>query len=150
MCLTAAFKRKIFKIFGRRYDGYRMFIWVHKLWIPSMILLIFHSQNVWPFLLWPLLFMSLEKFIQNRRKRNDVTIVQARMASKDVLALTMRLSNKKYKFRYKAGQYLFLQCPDISDEWHPFTITSAPEESSFSCHIRCRSDMVIFIVSELV
>lgn len=35
------------------------------------------------------------------------------------------------------GQYIFLQCPAISQlEWHPFTLTSAPEDDFFSVHIR--------------
>ena len=42
----------------------------------------------------------------------------------------------------KAGQYLFLHCPQVSaTEWHPFTISSSPEERHFSVHIRCRADM---------
>ncbi|KAF9936196.1 hypothetical protein BGZ67_002592 [Mortierella alpina] len=44
-------------------------------------------------------------------------------------------------FRAKAGQYVFLSCPDISVfEWHPFTITSAPEEDYVSVHIRIVGD----------
>ncbi|KAF9922652.1 hypothetical protein FBU30_007239 [Linnemannia zychae] len=44
-------------------------------------------------------------------------------------------------FRAKAGQYVFLNCPDISAwEWHPFTITSAPEEDYVSVHIRVVGD----------
>lgn len=40
-------------------------------------------------------------------------------------------------FNYKSGQYLFLNCPYIArQEWHPFTITSAPQEDFVSVHIR--------------
>lgn len=42
--------------------------------------------------------------------------------------------------RYRCGQYLMLQCPELGKEWHPFTITSAPEEDFVSVHIRCRGD----------
>lgn len=39
------------------------------------------------------------------------------------------------------GQYVFLNCPAISQlEWHPFTMTSAPEEDFFSVHIRSAGD----------
>jgi hypothetical protein len=33
-----------------------------------------------------------------------------------------------------------LQCPALGKEWHPFTITSAPEQDYVSVHIRCRGD----------
>ncbi|CCG83664.1 Putative uncharacterized protein [Taphrina deformans PYCC 5710] len=38
----------------------------------------------------------------------------------------------------KAGQYIFLCCPEISlHQYHPFTLTSAPEEDYLSIHMRC-------------
>ena len=43
----------------------------------------------------------------------------------------------KPSFKYKAGQWLFLNCPDVSKfQWHPFTISSAPEDPFVSVHIR--------------
>ena len=36
--------------------------------------------------------------------------------------------SKPDKFRYKAGDYVFVRIPGIAKyEWHPFTISSAPE-----------------------
>ncbi|KAF3175346.1 hypothetical protein TWF106_001937 [Orbilia oligospora] len=41
----------------------------------------------------------------------------------------------------KAGQYIFLCCPEVSIwQYHPFTLTSAPEEDYISVHIRCVGD----------
>lgn len=38
---------------------------------------------------------------------------------------------------YSEGQYLFLLSPPISRiQWHPFTISSAPQEHSVTVHIR--------------
>lgn len=40
-------------------------------------------------------------------------------------------------FSYKAGQYAFLMFPPVSRfEYHPFTISSAPEEADMTFHIR--------------
>jgi len=48
---------------------------------------------------------------------------------------------KKASFKYKPGQYLFLNCPYIgAQEWHPFTISSAPEEDYVGLHIRIVGD----------
>src|SRR3569833_1434549 len=43
----------------------------------------------------------------------------------------------KPSFRYKAGQWLFLQMPSVSKyQWHPFTITSCPYDPYISVHVR--------------
>jgi NADPH oxidase len=49
----------------------------------------------------------------------------------------MELRIVKPSFKYVAGQWLFLQVPELSSlQWHPFTITSAPEDPYVSIHIR--------------
>ncbi|RZC66955.1 hypothetical protein C5167_010647 [Papaver somniferum] len=56
----------------------------------------------------------------------------------NVFSLTM---SKPQGFKYKSGQYIFLQCPTISSfEWHPFSITSAPGDDYLSVHIRTVGD----------
>lgn len=53
----------------------------------------------------------------------------------------MELQIKKEKTTTRAGQYIFLSCPEISYfQWHPFTLTSAPEEDFISVHIRVCGD----------
>ena len=45
---------------------------------------------------------------------------------------------KKEHTNARAGQYIFLCCPEVSIwQYHPFTLTSAPEEDYISVHIRC-------------
>ncbi|KAJ6537665.1 NADPH oxidase [Mycena capillaripes] len=53
----------------------------------------------------------------------------------------MELQIKKEKTKTRAGEYVFLNCPEISYfQWHPFTLTSAPEEDYISVHIRVEGD----------
>uniref|UniRef100_A0A6D2WR05 NADPH oxidase 1 n=1 Tax=Takifugu rubripes TaxID=31033 RepID=A0A6D2WR05_TAKRU len=53
----------------------------------------------------------------------------------------LELQLMKRGFKMEVGQYVFLNCPAISQlEWHPFTMTSAPEEDFFSVHIRSAGD----------
>jgi hypothetical protein len=49
----------------------------------------------------------------------------------------MEIQFRKPSFKYKSGQWLFLQVPAISAfQWHPFTITSCPSDPYVSVHIR--------------
>jgi NADPH oxidase 2 len=48
---------------------------------------------------------------------------------------------KKEFTKTKAGQYIFFCCPEVSVwQYHPFTLTSAPEENHISIHIRMVGD----------
>jgi NADPH oxidase len=48
---------------------------------------------------------------------------------------------KKENTKTRAGQYIFLCCPEVSVwQYHPFTLTSAPEEDYISVHIRMVGD----------
>jgi NADPH oxidase len=54
---------------------------------------------------------------------------------------TMEIQFRKPSMKYKAGQWLFLQVPDVSSQqWHPFTITSCPFDPYISVHIRLVGD----------
>ncbi|KAM0525666.1 hypothetical protein ACHAPE_000377 [Trichoderma viride] len=48
---------------------------------------------------------------------------------------------KKENTKTRAGQYIFFCCPSVSLwQYHPFTLTSAPEEDYISIHMRCVGD----------
>ncbi|KAF2641424.1 hypothetical protein P280DRAFT_312893 [Massarina eburnea CBS 473.64] len=48
---------------------------------------------------------------------------------------------KKEHTTTQAGQYIFLCCPEVSIwQYHPFTLTSAPEEDYISVHVRMVGD----------
>lgn len=48
---------------------------------------------------------------------------------------------KKENTKTRAGQYIFFCCPEVSIwQYHPFTLTSAPEEDYISVHIRMVGD----------
>jgi NADPH oxidase 1 len=49
----------------------------------------------------------------------------------------MEIQFRKESMQYKAGQWLFLNCPTVSgQQWHPFTITSCPQDDYVSVHVR--------------
>lgn len=57
---------------------------------------------------------------------------------------------KKENTKTKAGQYIFFCCPAVSLwQYHPFTLTSAPEEDYISIHMRCVGDFTRSVASTL-
>lgn len=87
----------------------------------------------WKWCVAPLCVYFLERILRMVRTWPDVTIVQVIQHQSKVIELRM----KKQGFKMLPGQYIFLKCSPISKvQWHPFTLTSAPEEDYFSLHIR--------------
>lgn len=78
-----------------------------------------------------------ERLVRIYRSHQKVVITKVVMHPSKTLELQM----KRKGFSMEVGQYVFIQCPSVSRlEWHPFTLTSAPEEDYFSAHIRIVGD----------
>ncbi|XP_044302058.1 NADPH oxidase 3 [Varanus komodoensis] len=91
----------------------------------------------WKWVLGPGILYIGERIIRFWRFQQEVVILKVVSHSSGVLEFHL----KKRGFKMKPGQYIFLQCPAVSQlEWHPFTLTSAPEDDFFSVHIRSVGD----------
>ena len=78
----------------------------------------------------------LERILRIYRASLPVSILSISLMD-DVLSLEFAKEGIFETESYKEGQYLFLQSPPISRiQWHPFTISSAPQENSVTVHIR--------------
>lgn len=95
------------------------------------------GAETWKWVVLPLSLYFIERFIRFVRSLQKVVISKIVRHPSNVIEIKM----KKSGFSHEAGQYVFLHCPKISKlEWHPFTLTSSPEEDSFSVHIRIVGD----------
>jgi len=127
-----------------RSPMFNVFWFTHHLFILFFGILCFHGASAlleaptfWCWVVGPAAIYALERTIRILRGNQDTILQLAVAHPSKVLELQM----KKSTFKYKPGQYLFLNCPYIaSHEWHPFTITSAPEEDFVSVHIRIIGD----------
>jgi len=123
---------------------FNVFWFTHHLFILFFALLCFHGAaglleppTFWIWTIPPFCLYAIERTIRVMRGNQDTILQLAVAHPSKVLELQM----KKSTFNYKSGQYLFLNCPYIAkQEWHPFTITSAPEEDFVSVHIRIVGD----------
>ncbi|KAI9639408.1 ferric reductase NAD binding domain-containing protein [Dioszegia hungarica] len=87
----------------------------------------------WRFIIWPGIIYFGERVYRQVRAARATEIQRVLYHPGNV----MEIRFKKPSMKYKAGQWLFLNVPDVSRwQWHPFTISSAPEDPFISVHIR--------------
>lgn len=97
----------------------------------------------WKWVVGPMALYACERIVRLFRFSQQVEILKVVKHPSRVVELQMR----KKGFFAEVGQYVFIQCPQLSHlEWHPFTLTSAPEENYFSIHIRVVGDWTTGLV----
>jgi predicted ferric reductase len=78
-----------------------------------------------------------ERILREVRSRHRTFISKVIQHPSNVIEIQI----KKDHTTTRAGQYIFINCPDVSYfQWHPFTLTSAPEEDYISIHMRVVGD----------
>ncbi|KAJ5871253.1 uncharacterized protein N7529_003606 [Penicillium soppii] len=138
-----------------RQQAYETFWYAHHLFIPFMLALYTHAtgcfvrdttdpfspfagKQFWNHCIgyegwrWELVIGAIylfERLYREIRSRRETVIRHPYDA--------MEIQFHKPSMKYKAGQWLFLQVPDVSStQWHPFTITSCPFDPYLSVHVR--------------
>uniref|UniRef100_A0A1J3K3Q9 Respiratory burst oxidase-like protein C n=1 Tax=Noccaea caerulescens TaxID=107243 RepID=A0A1J3K3Q9_NOCCA len=98
-----------------------------------------HNKTTWMYLVVPVILYACERLIRAFRSTiKAVTIRKVAVYPGNVLALHL---SRPQNFKYKSGQYMFVNCAAVSPfEWHPFSITSAPQDDYLSVHIRVLGD----------
>ncbi|XP_034545750.1 NADPH oxidase 1 [Notolabrus celidotus] len=100
--------------------------------------------QTWMWVIGPMILYLCERLLRFIRYMQTVRYRKIVMRPSKVLELQL----VKNGFKMEVGQYVFLNCPAISQlEWHPFTMTSAPEEDFFSVHIRSAGDWTDKLIS---
>nr|ADR70883.1 respiratory burst oxidase E [Manihot esculenta] len=149
---TSQFRRNLVKLPApfNRLTGFNAFWYSHHLLGLVYVLLLVHGtflflthswnqKTTWMYVSAPLLLYGAERSVRvGRSEHYSVKVLKVSVLPGNVLSIIM---SKPQGFKYKSGQYLFLQCPAISSfEWHPFSITSAPGDDYLSVHIRIVGD----------
>ena len=148
----------------RPNGGYERFWYAHHLFIPFFCLWQSHGMfcmiqpdtppycnyNVvgvfWKYWLAGGIIYICERFLRLYRSRKQTYISKVIQHPSKVIELQI----KKYDIKTKAGQYIFINCPEISYfQWHPFTLTSAPEEDYISVHVRVAGDFTTSLANRL-
>ncbi|KMU73245.1 cytochrome b-245 heavy chain subunit beta [Coccidioides immitis RMSCC 3703] len=142
-----------------RQQAFETFWYTHHLFIPFMLGLYTHATGCfvrdtvdpfspfagkdfwdhcigyegWRWELWGGGIYLIERLYREIRAARETQITKVVRHPYDA----MEIQFSKPSMKYKAGQWLFIQVPDISrGQWHPFTITSCPFDPYISIHIR--------------
>lgn len=134
----------------KKLTGFNAFWYSHHLFVIVYALLLVHGwflylskqwykKSTWMYLAVPVLLYGCERLIRALRSGyKSVQIIKVAVYPGNVLSLQM---TKPQGFRYTSGQYIFVNCADVSPfEWHPFSLTSAPGDDYVSVHIRTLGD----------
>lgn len=122
-----------------RKGGYfEVFYWSHLLYVFYWVLLILHAPNFWKWFIVPCILFIVEKVFRFAKSLSDegkAWVTMGVVLPSRVVSLVIR---RPPHFTFKPGDYIFINIPAIATfEWHPFTISSAPEQSDvISLHIR--------------
>ncbi|KAA8534741.1 hypothetical protein F0562_029817 [Nyssa sinensis] len=126
---TGRFRRNVVKLPTpfNRLTGFNAFWYSHQLLGLVYILLLIHGtflflvhkwyqKTTWMYISVPLFLYIAERNLRTCRSKYDsVKILKVSVLPGDVFSLVM---SKPNGFKYKSGQYIFLQCPSISPfEW---------------------------------
>nr|CAG8434164.1 9150_t:CDS:2 [Entrophospora candida] len=146
----------------QRHRNFNMFWYLHHLFIPFFGAWAFHGSfcmikpdrppfcdeiaSFWKYWIASGTIYIGERILREIRARQNTYISKVVMHPSKVVEIQI----KKKSIVTKAGQYIFLCCPAISlFEWHPFTLTSAPEEDYISVHIRTVGDFTRELAKKL-
>ena len=100
-------------------------------WKLLYVLLLIHAPaRLWIWFFFPAIFVIVDRLLLANNQSLYLSLRSVKLLPRDVIGLTFELPQG---FAYQAGQYILL---GWKGEWHPFTLTSAPEENCISVHIR--------------
>jgi predicted ferric reductase len=113
---------------------FELFYFTHLLYVAWFVVLILHAPT---FLFWgglPLFGFCLEQVLRLRRRGVPAAVKQIEALRSGVTRLTLE---RPREFAFAPADYVFLRVPAVARrEWHPFTISSAPEAEDLVVHVR--------------
>lgn len=121
---------------GVRARGrFELFHRVHATYWLWFVIAVFHGPVLWMWLVGPGALFVLEQAWRRRTRAEPSHLLEATVLPAGVTRLRF---DRPLGFKYDAGDFIFLKVPAVArSEWHPFTLTSAPEDPDWlTVHVR--------------
>ena len=120
--------------FVRATKRFELFYFTHLLYVVWLGLAIAHAPSFLVFAAVPLLGFGAEQLYRLLRRAPGSKVLSSRALRSGVTELEIA---RPRGFNFAPGDYVFLRIPSIArHEWHPFTISSAPERDHLTFHVR--------------
>ncbi|XP_050305865.1 NADPH oxidase 5 [Anthonomus grandis grandis] len=123
--------------FVRRGGCFEVFYWTHLMYVPFWILLLLHGPNFWKWFIIPGVAYLIERIsrVDTMSNKGKTYISSGLLLPSKVTHLVIK---RPAQFDFHPGDYVFVNIPAIAKyEWHPFTISSCPEQEDYMwLHIR--------------
>jgi NADPH oxidase 5 len=117
----------------RRAGHFQLFASIHLLYWLFFALLLFHGPVYWMWAVVPLVGYVAERLLRMETRAKEV-VVHTQVLPSRVTKLSFATPKG---WQHRAGDYLFIKLPTLArGEWHPFTISSAPERNEITVHVR--------------
>uniref|UniRef100_A0A8C3RPS0 NAD(P)H oxidase (H2O2-forming) n=1 Tax=Chelydra serpentina TaxID=8475 RepID=A0A8C3RPS0_CHESE len=124
-----------------RRISFRGFWITHHLYVLLYIMVIVHGSyglvqqpRFHIYFIIPALIYGADKLVSLSRKKLEMSVLKAELLPSGVTYLKFQ---RPQDFDYKSGQWVRIACLSLgTNEYHPFTLTSAPHEDTLSLHIR--------------
>jgi predicted ferric reductase/Ca2+-binding EF-hand superfamily protein len=120
--------------FVRATRRFELFYFTHLLYVVWLGLAIAHAPSFLLFAGVPLLGFGVEQIYRRTRRAPESQVLASSALRSGVTELEIA---RPPGFHFGPGDYVFLRIPAIArHEWHPFTISSAPEREHLTFHVR--------------
>ncbi|XP_062439981.1 NADPH oxidase 5 [Rhea pennata] len=111
---------------GCRSGRFELFYWTHLSYVFVRALLLLRGPSFWKWFAVPGCLFGLETAAGlAARRAGGLRIVEVDLLPAEVTHLVIE---RPPSFRRQPGDYVYLNVPAVADEWHPFSISSAPEQ----------------------
>lgn len=126
-----------------RKKAYKFFWSAHSLYVLLYVLCLIHGlarltgvPRFWIYFIGPGIVYTLDKVVSLRTKYMALDVIETELLPSDVIKVKFY---RPPNFKYLSGQWVRLACTAFrAEEFHSFTLTSAPHENFLSCHIKAQ------------
>lgn len=120
--------------FLRRSRNFELFYFTHWLYLGWFALLLAHGRVFYLWAALPIVGFLVDWILRRTSSARATQVVALDPLASRVTRVELL---KPEGFEHNAGDYAFLRIPALAKhEWHPFTISSAPERDRITMHVR--------------